>query len=32
MELEVIKLSKYNNFEELYNHYDKLSIGTQKMK
>lgn len=30
MKIEVIKLSKYNNFEELYNHYDKLSIGHAK--
>ena len=27
LEVKVLKLHKYNNFEELYKHFDKVSLG-----
>ena len=30
MVVEIEKLYKYNNFEELYRHFDKISIGYNK--
>lgn len=30
--VEVINLHKYNSFEELYKHFDKVSMGIVKMK
>ena len=27
IEVKVLRLHKYNSFEELYNHFDKISLG-----